>query len=198
MAITTRLPLALVTLLAAFALVACEGKDKSDATSPSALSLLGTTSGNVVYSPEQPPPAAVNGPDEWEFELGNARYQDLDNGEHAIIVTVQIDTVPGPAMEVWLSNGEETVARWSGGIAHEYNGVICWQQSLADNDANEALELVSGREYMLTIAFRDIASDEVVISRKSIVRGTVPKLEGNAPAVGSDVFQSLLGCPRGS
>lgn len=192
----SRTLVAVVALLVALALVGCETKDKSAATSPSALSLLGTTTGTVLYSPDEAPPAAVNGPAGWEFELGNARYQSLDNGTPAIIVTMQLDTIPGPAMEVWLSNGEETVARWSGGIAHKYNGIICWQQSLAGS--GEALAMVPGREYTLTVAFRDVASNDIVVSRKAPIRGTVPTLTGEPPQVGSEVFQRLLGCPRGS
>lgn len=183
-------------LLSAIALVACEKKDASFQTSPSAKSLLGSTSGNVVYATDEKAPAAVDGPSDWKFELGNARFQPLENGTHAIIVTSQLNSRAGPAMEVWLSDDQVTLARWSGGIARKYDGVICWQQKI--EEGNEALQLDPAKKYTITVAFRDVASNAVVLARQTEVKGNVPVLKGSQPAVGSEVFRELLGCPRGT
>lgn len=178
------------------ALVACEKKDASFQTSPSAKSLLGSTSGNVVFATEEKAPAPVEGPSDWKFELGNARFQPLENGTHAVIVTSQLNSRAGPAMEIWLSDEETTLARWSGGIAHKYDGVICWQQKL--EEGTESLQLDPAKKYTITVAFRDIASNEVVLARQTEIKGNVPVLKGTQPEVGSEVFRELLGCPRGT
>lgn len=177
-------------------LVACEKKDASFQTSPSAKSLLGSTSGNVVYETDEKAPAPVEGPSDWKFELGNARFQPLENGTHAIIVTSQLNSRAGPAMEIWLSDDQSTLARWSGGIAHKYDGVICWQQKIEEGP--ESLKLDPAKKYTITVVFRDVASNEVVLARQTEVKGNVPALKGTAPAVGSEVFRELLGCPRGT
>ncbi len=189
--------LAAGAVLLALLLAACESPDVSYRTSPSARSMLGgITGGGVLYSIPELPPEPVDAPDGWSFELGNARYEELQNGTPSIQVTNQITTKPGSSMEIWLSNADETIAKWSGGNVQNYSGVVCWQMELKEDDV--ILPLKVGEKYSLTIAFRDLEDGGVVAAQRVEIRNDVPKLEGTPAQTGSDVFKHLLACPRGS
>lgn len=183
--------------LLSLVLAGCESPDVSYRTSPSARSMLGgITGGGVLYSIPELPPDPVAAPEGWSFELGNARYEKLQNGVPAILVVNQITTKEGPGMEIWLSDDDETVAKWSGGNVQDYSGVVCWQMELKEDDVVLPLEV--GRQYWLTIVFRDPDDGGVVAAQRVEVRNDVPKLEGTPAQTGSDVFKHLLACPRGS
>jgi hypothetical protein len=176
--------------------VACEKPDASNTTSPSARSLLGTTAGRVIYHVPELPPDPVTPPSGWAYELGNVRYEKLENGTHAIIVVGQLSAKIGPDMEIWLADKDETVAKWFGASSHGYDGVICWQQKLEAN--GEALVLNPGVQYTLTVAFRDPGDGGIVLARRVEVKGNVPNVKGTEPTEDSAVFRDLLGCPRGT
>ena len=122
---------------------ACEKPDASHTTSPSARLLLGLTTGRVLYHIPELPPEPVVPPAGWAYELGNARYEKLENGTHAILVVGQVTAKIGPDVEIWLADKDETVAKWFGGSSHGYDGVICWQQKL--EAGGQALVLKPGR-----------------------------------------------------
>lgn len=183
----------LAAALVVVAVAACEKPDASDTTSPSARALLGTTTGNVSYAPEGQPPAPADAAG-WRFELGNARFSKLENGEAAIQVVTQVQSQAGPGMEIWLSGPQGPVLRWSAGAARKYDGVVCFQLRL--EDGTSALPLAAGERYAMTIAFRDPATNTAVISRTVTVAGFPPAAKKAAPGAGSTVARDLLGCPR--
>ncbi len=172
---------------------ACEKPDASDTTSPSALALIGTATGTVAYGADGSPPADVAPPAGWEFELGNARYSKLENGERSIQVVTQVKSRPGPELAFWLSGPEGTVLRWNGGSARAYNGVFCFQLRLENE--REALSLADA-PYRFTMAFVDPATAEVVAARTVAVAGVPHASTKAAPGPGSDIGRELLGCPR--
>ena len=174
---------------------ACEKPDASHTTSPSARLLLGLTTGRVLYHIPELPPEPVVPPAGWAYELGNARYEKLENGTHAILVVGQVTAKIGPDVEIWLADKDETVAKWFGGSSHGYDGVICWQQKL--EAGGQALVLKPGVQYTLTVAFRDPGDGGIVLARRVDVRGNVPSISGAEPEEDSEVFRDLLGCPRG-
>lgn len=186
-------------MLAAFvaagglALGACEKPDASATTSPSALALLGTTTGAVVYAPPGSPPPDVAPPSGWEFELANVRYAKLENEERSLQVVAQLQSRPGPGMELWMTGPDGNVFEWSGGSARRYDGVFCFQLRLEDDD--EALSLPEG-QYHFTMAFRDPGTNEVVAAKTVTVAGFPHTSTKAAPAEGSSVAKDLLGCPR--
>ncbi|HET7737017.1 MAG TPA: hypothetical protein VFK32_00435 [Tepidiformaceae bacterium] len=181
--------LALFTILA----VACDKPSADRTTSPSALALVGTATGAVTLAPEGAAPDADLAPDGWRFDLGNARFSDLERGAASIQVVNGIQTQEGATFEVWLSNSEAPIARWSGGETTRYQGTLCFQLRLESGD--EALEL-GPAPYSVTIAFRDLATGDLIASDQMPVAGTPPSLDGVAPSAGSEVFRDLLGCPR--
>jgi hypothetical protein len=178
----------------ALILASCDKPDASHVTSPSAQALLGTTTGNVLYSPDLAPPEPVAAPDGWDFELGNARFSELEDGAASIQVVTLIQSRPGPAMEFWIASESGTVVRWSGGSARRFEGTFCFQLRL--EEGAEALPLQRGERYTFTIAFRDPGTEEVVLASRVQVAGTVPLLDGGPPGPGSPVARDLLGCPR--
>lgn len=187
-------------MLAAFILaavlatsVACEKPDASYVTSPSVKSLLGTTTGNVAYEPPEKAPADVPNPGGWDVRLENARFSKLEDGTHSIQVVMQIDSEAGTGMEVWLTDRDRTVFRWSGGSSQPYNGVVCFQLQLEDQTS--AVVLGDG-PHTLSVAFRDPTSGDPVASRTVRVAGTVQRLDGEAPVPSSELARELLGCPR--
>lgn len=182
----------LLTLLASLA-VACEKPDASDVTSPSVRALAGTTSGNVAFNPPETAPADVPAADGWNLRLENARFSKLENGTASIQVVMQVAAQPGPGFEVWLTGPEGTIWRWSGGRTERYDGVVCFQVRLSED--GEAFPLTPGRQYSLTVAFRD-PGEGVVMARTVAVNGRVPELAGEVPGPGSRVGAVLLGCPR--
>lgn len=182
-----------VILLVAAVSTACEKPDASDTTSPSALALIGTTSGNVALHPTEAAPAPVAPPSPWEFDLGNARFSLLENRQHSIQVVTTIDSRPGPGLEIWMTGPEGTVFRWSGGATARYDGVVCFQLRLEDDEA--ALPLIAGETYQLTMAFRD-PGDGVVTARTVTIAGRAPEISKPAPGPDSEIVKVLLGCPR--
>ena len=97
-------------------------------------------------------------------------------------------------MELWLTDGTRTVARWSAGSTGVYSGTVCFQLLLAKD--GEAVPLGTG-VHELTVAFRDPGSG-VVTAKTAAVTARTPQLEGTVPATGSEVFREALSCPRGS
>lgn len=181
--------------LAAVSLAACEKPDASDVTSPSAIALLGTSIGNVSYAPpESPPPPTLSKPAGWSFDVGNARFSTLENGTPSIQFVTEVQAKPGPGLEIWLSSPTGTVLRWSGGSSHGYDGVVCFQLRLKDK--GEALNLDPEQRYTVTLAFRDLGDNSVVVAQDFPVAGQAPRLSGAPPAQGSAVARDLLGCPR--
>jgi hypothetical protein len=174
-------------------LVACEKPDASDVTSPSAKALAGTTIGNVAYRPDAAAPPELDGPDGWDLRFENARFAELENGDESIQVVLQVESEPGPVLEIWLEDSEGTALRWSGGSAGDYDGVVCFQLRLEAD--GEALQLADG-PYAMTIAFREVDAPQPVTARTMPVTGTPPGLDGAAPGQNSPVARDLLGCPR--
>lgn len=191
-----RAPAAGIALAVLFAALfaACEKPDASNVTSPSALALLGTTSGTVAYAPADAPPPPLAAPEGWQFTLENVRFSTLENGQPSLQVISQLQSRAGPAMELWMAGPSGTIFRWTGGTAHGYDGVVCFQLRLADADA--ALPLPDATGYTFTIAFRDGASGQVVAAQSITVAGRPSQPERPAPSPGSPVVRDLLGCPR--
>jgi len=182
-----------VVVLLLVAASACEKPDASDVTSPSALSLLGTTRGAATYGVTGPLPPLQADAEGWVLDLGNARFATLENGQASIQVVTQIQALNGAAMELWVHSGEESVLHWVGGETERYNGVVCFQLRLEDGD--ESLQLAD-TQYWLTMAFRDTATGEYVVVQEERVAGTLPRTDGALPGPGSRVGSELLGCPR--
>ena len=195
------LPLAL--LGAAFS-TACEKPDASYLTSPSADLLIGTTTGNVAFLPPEKSPDPVVSPAGWDEQLELALFGELEDGTDSLRILLTMKSLAGKGFEVWLSNQQGTVARWSGGSTQPYNGVVCFQMPMTAKVKDkatgvtrvEAMPLPPG-VYTATVVFRDVETG--VFAAKSLkVTGNVPQLKGDAPGPESKVFRDLLGCPRGS
>ena len=183
-----------VLLLLAFACTACEEPDTSNTTSPSARALLGTTTGDVSFDPADAPVAPKDPPAGWEFELGNARYQKLEDETPALEITLSLKSQANASMEAWLTGQTGTIARWKGGKTYTSSGTVCWFFRL--KSGNEALSLGDGQQHF-SIAF--FAADGSVITSRTVdVKEFAPKLSGSQPSAGSPVFRDMLGCPRGS
>lgn len=186
---------AAVLLVVAGAATACEKPDASNVTSPSALALLGTTSGTATYAVTDPPPTAEEPPPGWQMELGNARFTELEDGTPALMVVSQLKAKAGATMELrLLAATGGTVARWAGGVTRTYDGTVCFQLRLATG--TEALPLLEGSKYTFEVVFRDSAG--VIFARIADVTHFAPARALPGPTDGSPVFRDLLGCPRGS
>lgn len=185
---------ALVLLIVVPLLTACEKPDASFTTSPSLRALIGTTTGNVAFDPPERPPAPVAAPAGWEWELGLARFSKLENEQPSLVVILQVTSRPGAGMELWLTDSEGVVARWSAGSTAVYSGVVCFQLMLERNA--EAVPLGAGK-HELTVAFRE-PEGTVLTARTAEVKNRTPRLTGGVPAQTSDVFRNGLSCPRGS
>lgn len=193
-AVTRRL---LVPLLLALplVLVGCEGKDKSYSTSPSLRALIGTTTGNVAFRPDEVAPEPVAPPDDWQVEFGLATFSKLENDQPSLQVVAQVETRPGTGFELWLADETgATVARWSGGSTTTYVGTICFQLEL--ERAGEAVPLGDG-PHTATMVFREPV-DGVIAARVMPVTNQTPRLEGETPGAESPVFRDGLACPKGS
>jgi len=191
--VMSRAVLLCVMLGAAFVAAACSKPDAAHVTSPSVRALLGTTEGNVRYeSFTQPPPDTPAAPG-WSVDVGNARFEKLENGAPTIQVVTQVKSSPGPGLELWLSGPDGPVWQWSGGSAREYNGVVCFQVRLEEDGA--VMPLGEG-PLALTLAFTDPGTGEVVFAKTIHVAGFVPDLEGPLPGPDADAGRVLLGCPR--
>lgn len=180
-------------LVAALVLLACEKPGASHTTSPSAKALLGTTTGNVFFDLPDAAPADIPDPEGWRVRLENARFSQLEDGAQAIQVVLSIRSRPGPGFEIWFSDRQRTVLRWSGGSARTYDGVVCFQLRLEAD--GEALPLGPG-PHTMTIAFREPAAESVLVARTQRVAGFAPGLSGGPPGPQSKVARQLLGCPR--
>ncbi|MFN0095467.1 MAG: hypothetical protein ACKVVT_11930 [Dehalococcoidia bacterium] len=186
----------LLLLVLPLALAACEKPGASYVTSPSARILFGTTTGNVILAPAEAPPAPVADPPGWELIFDLAVFGKLEDGTPALRTLFEVKSTKGTGFELWLHEGDRTVARWSGGSSDAYDGVVCFQQALRSEDKSEVIVLAPGN-YTATLVFRDV--ERGVVAAKSLkVTGTVPQLTGAAPGPDSKVFRELLGCPRGS
>ena len=186
--------LAVPIVFAALAFAACEKPDASYVTSPPVKTLLGTTTGNTAFNPPETPPPAKDPSHGWFLEFGLARWTKLENDVPALQIIMQVASRPGAGMELWVSEGDRTVARWSAGSTSTLTGTVCFQLEL--EAGSEAVPLGSG-VHTATLVFREPAS-EVLVARKLQITNTVPKLEGEVPAQGSEVFREALACPRGS
>ncbi len=180
-------------VLAAVALAGCEKKDASYTTSPSLKALIGTTTGNVAFRPPEAAPEPVEPPGDWQVEFSLARFTELENGSPALEILMQVKTRPGMGMELWLSDENGTVARWSGGSTAVYVGTVCFQLELARD--GEAVPLGSGK-HTATLVFREPV-EGVVAARRVTVTNQTPRLTGTTPAEGSTVFSTAWACRRG-
>lgn len=180
--------------LLALLVVGCESPDASDATSPSGQALLGTTSGAATYESDSTPPEPKADPEGWEFFLGNARYETLENEQASLQVVTRTTSQAGATMEVWLWREGQTALHWQSGTTNRYDGVFCFQFRLEDD--GESLQLEQREQYYLTMAFRDQESGEYVVVQEIRVAGVVPELDGKVPGQDSRVGSELLGCPR--
>ncbi|MBA4179579.1 MAG: hypothetical protein C0506_03230 [Anaerolinea sp.] len=178
----------------ALAAAACEKPDASFTTSPSVRALIGTTTGNVAFNAPEIPPAVKAPPSNWKWELALARFTKLENEAPALMIVLQMQSRPGAGMELWLTEGGRTVARWSAGSTAVYSGTVCFQLLL--ESAAEAVPLGTGT-HELTVAFREPSSG-VVTAKRANVTSRPPELSGAVPAPGSEVFREALSCPRGS
>jgi hypothetical protein len=181
-------------VLVAGLLNACEKPDASIQTSPSLKALVGTTTGNVAFNPPETPPPAQDPPARWNLDVGVIRFDQLENGTPSLQVVLQVQSREGAGLELWLENESGVAARWSGGATAVYDGTVCFQLVLQKN--GEAIPLAPGK-YVATVVLRDPGSG-VVAAKRIDVTNAVPRLEGAAPAVGSEVFRDGLACARGS
>lgn len=183
----------LLVALTAVALAGCEKKDASYTTSPSLKALVGTTTGNVAFRPEEPAPEPVEPPADWQVEFALARFAELENGNPALEIVMQVKARPGTGMELWISDEAGTVARWSGGSTAVYVGTVCFQLELERE--GEAVPLGSGT-HTATLVFREPV-DGVIAARRVEITHTTPVLTGETPAAGSTVFSTAWSCRRG-
>lgn len=185
----------LAVAVASLLLVACEKPDASYVTSPSIKALIGTTTGNVAFDPPETAPEATSGnPAKWDVRFNLARFTELENGEPAIEILMQVETRPGYGFEFWVSGEDgKTVARWSAGSTNDYNGTACFQLDLQRD--GEAVPLPQGK-YHATIAFRDPEGPVLVAKRIEITNFT-PKLSGTVHGPESEVFKEAWACRRG-
>lgn len=186
-------PLVVFALLA-LVVAGCESPDASDVTSPSGRALLGTTSGTATYESDSTPPQPIEDAEGWEFFLGNARYETLENEQASLQVVTRTTSQAGATMEVWVWRDGQTALHWQSGTTTRYDGVFCFQFRLEDD--GESLQLEPREQYYLTMAFRDEESGDYVAVQEIRVAGVVPELGGEAPGEDSRVGSELLGCPR--
>lgn len=189
-----RLLLAVTLVVAAVMLAACEKPDASYVTSPPVKTLLGTTTGNTAFNAPETPPEPKDPPHGWHVEFGLARWTKLENDVPALQIIMQVATHPGAGMELWITDGDRTVARWSAGSTSSLTGTVCFQLELERD--GEAVPLGTGT-HTATLVFREPAG-EVLVARKLDITSNVPHLKGAVPAQGSEVFREALACPRGS
>ncbi len=190
-----RIGFGLLAVVAAVVLLSgCERSDKSYATSPTAKTLLGTTTGNTAFNEPEIAPEPKAPPEGWFVEFGLARWTELENGSPALEIVMQIGTQSGAGMELWITHERETVARWWGGSTTKMTGTVCFQLELERD--GEAVPLREGT-HQATLAFRE-PNGELIAADRLDVTHRVPELEGGVPERGSEVFREAFACKRGS
>ena len=186
---------ALSVALLAILFAACSKPDASYVTSPSMLALLGTTEGTPEYFPEGLPPEPIADTDGWQFDLGNARYEQLENLTPSIQIVANLVSKDADRMEMWIDDGETTVWHWRASAASPYNGTLCFQ--LALEDKGEAMPLEMDVAYSLTVAF--YGQDGAPLAIRSVdIAGITPHGLTDKPLPGPDsrAGRIALACPR--
>jgi hypothetical protein len=158
------------------------------------IALAGTAEGNVAFYPETAPPAAVDDPAGWKLDLGNARFEELENFVPSIQVVTLLVSEDASELQIWLNGPEGAIFRWAAGPVAAYSGTLCFQFALTDGD--EALGLDPGAEYELTMAILDDAGKPVVSKRVAVAGRAPSDLEGAPPTGESRVARVALACPR--
>lgn len=171
---------------------ACDKPSAAHTTSPSAIALAGTANGDVTYGPGGPLPSPA-APEGWRFDVGNARFAELEDGAASIQVVTDMRARGGATFGVWLAGETGALASWSGGSTSGYAGTLCFQLRL--ESGGEALPLDEGPWHVI-LGFVDPATGQTVAASSIPVAGTPPDLSGGPPSPGSEVFRDLLGCPR--
>lgn len=184
---------AVALILLALALLSGCTRDKSWLTSPSAKALLGvTTPALLAFDPRDEPPADVPAPEGWRLTVDLARFGELENGTPALAILLDIESEPGAVMDLWLSDDEGPLARWSGGSTEDYRGDACFQLPLVSEDGEHALPLAGTTGHTLTVAFRG-EGGHVILSVTRGIASFVPQTTGSPGR--SEVFRDLLACP---
>ncbi len=182
----------MLALLALTLLAGCT-RDKSYLTSPSAKALLGvTTPALLAFDPRDEPPAPVPAPEGWRLTVDLARFGELENGTPALAILLDIESEPGAVMDLWLSDDQGPIARWSGGSTEDYRGDACFQLPLVSEDGEHALPLAGTTGHTLTVAFRG-EGGHVILSVTRGIASFVPQTAGSPGR--SEVFRDLLACP---
>lgn len=95
-------------------------------------------------------------------------------------------------MDLWLSDDEGALARWSGGSTEDYRGDACFQLPLVSEDGEHALPLAGTTGHTVTVAFRG-EGGHVILSVTRGIASFVPQTTGSPGR--SEVFRDLLACP---
>ena len=185
---------ALAAGILALVAAACTKPDASYVTSPSMAAIVGTAEGTVDFAPAQLPPAPTADRDGWNVDLGNARFEELENFEPSIQVVSLLVTGEADSLDIWLSGPDGPLFHWSAGPARPYSGTLCFQFALTDD--GEALPLDSRETYTMTLALLD-GLGRPIVSKEVTVAGHAPRsLEGESPTGESRVARVALACPR--
>jgi hypothetical protein len=174
--------------------VACTKPDASYVTSPSMAAIVGTAEGTVEFAPTQLAPAPTTGPDGWNVDLGNARFEELENFEPSIQVVSLLVTGEAASLDIWLTGPDGPVFHWSAGPARPYSGTLCFQFALADD--GEALALDARATYTMTMALLDDEGRPIVSKEVTVAGRASGATEGRSPTGESRVARVALACPR--
>ena len=168
-------------------------RDKSRLTSPSAKALIGVTAPALLaFDSTEAPPDPVPAPEGWRLTVDLARFGELEDGTPALAILLDIESEPGAAMDLWLSDDRGVLARWSGGSTEDYRGDVCFQLPLESEDGLHAIPLAGTTGHTLTVAFLD-RTGAVILSVTRGIASFVPQLSGSPGS--PDVFRDLLACP---
>ena len=173
---------------------ACSKPDASYVTSPSMIALAGTAEGTVEFYPDATAPETIDDPEGWKLDLGNARFEELENFEPSIQVVSLLVSDDAAELQLWLSGPEGTVFRWAAGPVSGYSGTLCFQFALSDGD--EALLLAPDGTYQLTMAIVDDAGHPLVSQHVTVAGRAPDDLQGERPSGASRVARLALACPR--
>lgn len=158
------------------------------------ISIVGTAEGEVEFFPaDSPAPEPVAGPEGWKLDLGNARFEQLENFEPSIQVVSLLVSERADSLHMWMTGTEGTIFHWWAGPAEPYSGTLCFQLALTDD--GEALPLEPATTYTLTLALLD-ADGQPVVSQSVAVAGRVPALAGDPPTSDTRIVRMALACPR--